>query len=154
MGWLFLTQTGEVRRSFFFVSDRSDGKRQEEALRNRRAERSGEDYIWSASTRKINVQNTYEALHVIPTSLRAYASCDIRSDTALYPNEYENFTVIPDEQTKIIKIEYIIHEIRSAGFKTRRSISYTIMTLNSCFWLCCCLFGASALAHFAPNGLQ
>jgi hypothetical protein len=31
-----------------------------------------------------------------------------------------------------------IHTVRPAGLKSRRSFGYTIITKNSCFWLCCC----------------
>jgi hypothetical protein len=39
-----------------------------------------------------------------------------------------------NEQNEIEKIP----TVRPAGLKTRRSFSYTIVTKNSCFLLCCC----------------
>jgi hypothetical protein len=49
----------------------------------------------------------------------------------------KTYMEMPDEKTKWTK-KREKNTVRPAGLETRRSFSYTIITKNPVFWLCCC----------------
>jgi hypothetical protein len=74
-----------------------------------------------------------------PTSSRQDIRVVLRYGTILSWVQKLTRKLQMSKQNELKEREYKrIHTVGPAGLKTRRSFSYTIITKNSCFWLCCC----------------